>query len=207
MVEALGRAIDAIVGPGSEWFWAAAQFVVVVVSLAGIYSQLRAQASSNAFHQRATLHERWDSDRLTRARLVIALDTRHPGPDSQVSKMLPAIADFFEDIAMLEEAGHLKRRDVWLDWNRTAEFWWTLLYPAIQQRQVLYPGDYEGFERLAGLMRDLDRKAGRVNSFDEQTVADILEDLIATLSAWLRMELDSKAGIIPTAQPKRRGRG
>ena len=207
MVEALGQALDAIVGPGSEWFWAAAQFVVVVVSLVGIYSQLRAQASANAFHQRATLHERWYSGRLVRARLTIALDKRHPGPDSQVPKMLPFVADFFDDIASLEEEGHLKRSYVWHDWNRTAEFWWTLLYPAIQQRRVLYPGDYEGFERLARLMRDLDRKAGRVNSFDEQTVADILDDLIATLPAWLVMDRDLEAGVIPAAQPKRHGRG
>ena len=38
----------AIFGPGSEWFWSMAQFVVVVVTLVGIYRQLRAQGGERA---------------------------------------------------------------------------------------------------------------------------------------------------------------
>jgi hypothetical protein len=58
----------ALIGPGSEWFWAAAQFVVVVVSLVGIYSQLQAQQTqmqedtkllrSQAHHNALTLSQR-----------------------------------------------------------------------------------------------------------------------------------------------------
>ena len=38
-------------GPGSEWFWSMLQFVVVAVTLLGIYSQLRLGRSANAFAQ------------------------------------------------------------------------------------------------------------------------------------------------------------
>lgn len=189
--------MDSIVGPGSEWFWAAAQFVVVVISLAGIYSQLRAQASSNAFHQLATLHDRWDSEGLTRARLALALDIRFPMQGDHDRPSITPVADFFADIALLLEGGHLKRKDVWLDWNRTVEFWWALLSPEIVRRRTLYPGDYDEFERLASSMREMDRRAGRVNEFGPETTGRMLDDLISGLSARLRLEQEAKAGSIP----------
>ena len=199
MLDSLGKLLDAILGPGSEWFWAAAQFVVVVISLAGIYHQLRAQGSANTFHQMATLHERWDSERLMRARLALALHFRHV-KDDDVPPMTFAIADFFEDIAMLQDGGHLSRKDVWLDWNRTVEIWWTILAPAVQQRRLLYtPSDFEGFERLNALMRKLDRTAGQVNEFDPVTISRILDDLIVYVTASLRLDQEARAGIIPTA--------
>ena len=188
-----------IVGPGSEWFWAAAQFVVVVVSLAGIYRQLRAQASANAFHQMATLHDRWDSDRLVRVRLALALHLLHGADDDGVPPTMVPMADFFDDIAMLQEAGHLTRKEVWLDWNRTVEFWWTVLTPAIRQMRLLHPGEYETFERLNALMRKLDRVAGQANEFDPVTISRMLESFIAHLTAILRLDQESKAGVIPTA--------
>lgn len=213
MAELLGTWLDAIVGPGSEWFWAAAQFVVVVVSLLGIYRQLRAQTSANAFHQLATLHDRWDSDRLTRVRLELALHFRHARDDPGIPLMMAPLCDFFEDVAVLEEGGHLRRKDVWLDWNRTVEFWWSILGPAIQQRRQLYPGDYEAFEGLNALMRTLDRSGGQVNTFDPITTSRILDDLIASLTVALRLEHESRAGIVPGVaevvqrqQARRRGR-
>lgn len=189
--------LDGIVGPGSEWFWAAAQFFVVVVSLAGIYLQLRSQGAANAFHQMATLHERWNSERLIRARLALIADLRTDGERGFAPPTLMPVGDFFEDIALLQQRGHLARTDVWGDWNRTIEFWWTVLSKAIYARRTLYPGDFEGFERLYGLMRDMDAKAGQANNFDAATISVIFDDLFVGLTASLRLEQESKAGMIP----------
>ena len=41
----------AIFGPGSEWLWSFAQFVVVAVTLVAIYRQLRLQAREGAIEQ------------------------------------------------------------------------------------------------------------------------------------------------------------
>jgi hypothetical protein len=193
--------LDGIVGPGSEWFWAAAQFFVVVISLAGIYLQLRSQGTANSFHQMATLHDRWNSERLIRARLALIADVRNRGEFGATPTLMP-VCDFFEDIALLQGRGHLPRTDVWEDWNRTVEFWWTLLSPVIHARRRLYPGDFEGFERLDRLMREMDAKAGHTNEFDAATISTILDDMIAGLTASLRLEQESKAGIVP-APPAR----
>lgn len=195
MLDRLGSLLDGITGPGSEWFWAAAQFVVVVISLGGIYRQLRAQGTANAFHQMATLHERWDSERLIRARLALA--SHYRSGDEGTRPPLVPICDFFEDIALLEERRHLSRKDVWEDWSRTIEFWWSVLAPAVHERRSLYPGDFEGFEGLNRLLLELDRKAGRVNEFDPATISRILDDLVEGLSASLRLELESRTGVMP----------
>jgi hypothetical protein len=80
-----------------------------------------------------------------------------------------------------------------------------VLAPGVHERRSLYPGDFEGFERLNRLMQDLDRKTGRVNEFDPATISRILDDLIEGLSASLRLELESRTGVIPdgrtTASP------
>ena len=189
----------AIFGPGSEWFWAMAQFVVVVITLAGIYRQLRAQASANAFHQMATLNDRWNSDHLVRARLALVLHYRYEEAGAGIPSLMRPMCDFFEDIAFLQERGHLSQGEVWANWNRTIEFWWTLLAPAILETRRLYPGDYESFERLNALMRKLDLTHGRVNEFDPVTISKILDDSVRTLTAALVLDQESKAGTIPTA--------
>jgi hypothetical protein len=189
-----------IVGPGSEWFWAAAQFVLVAVSLVGIYRQLKAQGSANAFQRLSTLHERWDSERLVRARLQLAIRLRH-GPADKVGASVIPVADFFEDIALLEAAGHVSRREVWLDWNRTVEFWWALVEPEIRRRRADYPGDFDGFETLRDRMVDLDRREGRENVFEPATIRRMLDDVIVALRERLQDELDAREGRLPEIPP------
>lgn len=48
----------AIFGAGSEWFWSMLQFVVVAITLAGIYFQLRQHRAANAFAQVACWRDR-----------------------------------------------------------------------------------------------------------------------------------------------------
>jgi hypothetical protein len=128
------------------------------------------------------------------------VDTFGIAAASHRSRVASPICDFFEDIALLEERGHLSRKDVWEDWNRTVEFWWSVLAPAVHERRSLYPGDFEGFERLNKLMQELDRKAGRVNEFGPATRSKILDDLVEGLSASLRLELESRTGVMPDLQ-------
>ncbi|HET8785070.1 MAG TPA: hypothetical protein VFM38_05500, partial [Candidatus Limnocylindrales bacterium] len=59
-------------GPGSEWFWSMAQFVVVAVTLVGIYYQFRLQRSANAFDQLNRISEESYSEPMLRAKLQVA---------------------------------------------------------------------------------------------------------------------------------------
>ena len=46
-------------GTGSEWFWSMLQFVVVAITLVGIYVQLRQARAANAFAQSTALMLEW----------------------------------------------------------------------------------------------------------------------------------------------------
>ncbi len=189
-----------VIGPGSEWFWAAAQFVLVAVSLLGIYRQLKAQGSANAMQRLSTLHDRWNSERLIRARLKLAIALRHGAGDG-LAPLLGPITDFFEDIALLEASGHVSRREIWIDWNRTIEFWWGVLEPEIRKQRAQYPGEFARFEGLAERMVELDRRSGQVNTFDSDTVRRTLDDVIEGLTASLRLEVEARAGDLPAIPP------
>ncbi len=54
----------AVFGPGSEWFWSMAQFLVVTITLIAIYRQLSAQRSANALQLIVSLNDQWDGDRM-----------------------------------------------------------------------------------------------------------------------------------------------
>jgi hypothetical protein len=66
----------ALIGPGSEWFWSMAQFVVVTATLVAIYRQLKAQGAANALGKLQFLEDRWNADRMSYARLTTALSLK-----------------------------------------------------------------------------------------------------------------------------------
>jgi hypothetical protein len=67
-------------GPGSEWFWSMLQFVVVAITLVGIYVQLRQARAASAFNQAGALQEQWEAERMVRRRLAIAVALRDVDP-------------------------------------------------------------------------------------------------------------------------------
>ena len=58
-----------VIGPGSEWFWSMAQFIVVAVTLLGLYYQYRQQRSANAFEHANRIAADWSSEARLRLRL------------------------------------------------------------------------------------------------------------------------------------------
>ena len=66
-----------LVGPGSEWLWAAAQFVVVIVTMIGLYRQLRQGNAGVAIARIETLQKTWDSRQMTHAKVRACLAMRY----------------------------------------------------------------------------------------------------------------------------------
>jgi hypothetical protein len=48
-----------LIGPGSEWFWSMAQFVVVAITFLAIYYQLRLQRHTAAIEQVREISREW----------------------------------------------------------------------------------------------------------------------------------------------------
>jgi hypothetical protein len=192
---------SAIFGPGSEWFWSMAQFIIVVVTLFGIYRQLHAQASANALQRWEALQGKWDSERMIHARLTVALWRKHasgPTLSFEAQAAVNWLGGFFEDLSNLEEAGFLTWKELEYSWGQPVIAFWALLAPTILEARAGSSTMFTGFERLARRAEDVARRRGDDWSVPEAAIPEEVETMIGRNTARLRMLRDIATGVIPT---------
>jgi hypothetical protein len=138
-------------GPGSEWFWAMLQFVVVAITLVGIYVQLRQARAANAFAQANAMKQEWEGERLLRRRLAIAIALRDGGPDADLTELAIPIGNFWDSIGGLVRAGHVEMAVASEYLGNAVALWWSLLEPAVRTTQAEYGSNvWDNFEWFAG---------------------------------------------------------
>jgi len=181
-----------------------AQFLVVAVTLIAIYRQLRTQGSANALQLMNAFNQQWESDRMVRTRLQVALHLRNGDGFDELYPFLTEFVTFFGDMADLREKGHIPTQYVYENWGRTIEFWWGLLRPTIEQGRLVedQPEGNRPFEELNALMRNLEIKDGnRPLDLNPEFVNRRLDAMIVQMTTQLRAEQEAKAGVIPTLRP------
>jgi hypothetical protein len=192
-----------LIGPGSEWFWSMAQFFAVVITLLGIYRQLKAQGAANALGKMKFIEDRWDSDWMNHVRLLSALSLKHDNPPTRLEPAMTELANFWETLAQLLEGGHVRLAEV-AGWGRSCQMWWALMKPAIEAERALQQAPvYDGWERLERLARAYDTNRGVPFQLDSTTLPRILDYAIRVNAGRRQMTQDFKAGVIPTIpEPK-----
>lgn len=189
----------ALVGPGSEWFWSAAQFVVVVISLAAIYRQLRAQGAANFLQRIDSLQGQWSSPQMAYTRLVLALHLRYEGPPADTWVKAKSIADFFVNLWDLYDAKYLSLDEIGANWGRQLQIYAFMLEPVIRERRVIegVPNLYE-LEPLVAFVRAWEAKRGMPPLvLDPSTQRAFLDHTIQLLTQMLQQEQDRQSGVIP----------
>jgi hypothetical protein len=191
----------AIIGPGSEWFWAAAQFVVVVVSLAAIQRQLRAQNASNSFAQLETLVDRWDSKLMMTARLRTAIKIQEEGVPTEIPVTAQTFLAFFEILDGLEERGHIAIDEIYDAWYGTLAVWWRLIGPAIEGTRAFEGNQliWTGLERLNNECRAYAAAHGGIGTVQTRPLSDLIDQVIANLTEGLQLLHDVEANVMPRA--------
>jgi hypothetical protein len=148
-------------GAGSEWFWSMLQFVVVAITLVGIYFQLRQGRASIAFTQANALEDEWDGERLTRRRLAIALALRDNGPDVDLRLLAPVVESYWEKVGALVRSGHIELPVVADSLGAMCRLWWTILEPDVRRWQAAESSEtWANFEWLAGATTRIQRAQG-----------------------------------------------
>jgi hypothetical protein len=178
-------------GPGSEWFWSMLQFVVVAVSLVGLYRQVRLQTAKDEIQQAEALASEWNSERMHRSRLdVLEYVEKHERWADIPVQPAGVVGDFWERLGYLVRKGHIDRDLVNEYLGTSIRLWWALLGPLARgSRETLDdPAIYEHFDWLAGAMEEADRKAGRHGTFDQRTFAHLLERSTQVSRAAVRAE-------------------
>lgn len=170
-----------LIGPGSEWFWSMAQFVVVAVTLVGIYYQFRLQRSANAFDHLSRLQAEWSSETYARARLRAGhaiLDAK-PLPLAAIGP----IGNFWEGVGALVRQRHVNARVVYDAIGNTARYWWGLMEEEVRrQRKLSETSDLmNNFEWLAARFAEFAKEEGTVADF---SYAASVADMEAQVAGW-----------------------
>jgi hypothetical protein len=191
------------VGPGSEWFWVMTQFVVVAITLIGIYYQFKLQRAATTFEQLNRLQAEWYGEQQTRAK-VQAARAIHGG---QLASMGPAnvIGNFCQSVATLIRRGHVSSQAVYETMGASLIFWWVLLEDTVKHARVADqdPTLFDSFEWLAHTFEALARKDNiPPETFDRRAVIGALTGGIASLEERIRLYEDSRA--VPSPAARRR---
>lgn len=194
------------IGPGSEWFWSMAQFVVVAITLIGIYYQFRLQRAANAFDQLNRIAAEWESEPMLRARLEVA---RAVVADEQVPEgPLSVIGNYWEMVASLVKARHIDERAVADTYGGTAAIWWTAVAGTTLLLRELRddPTIFASFEWLAARFRTDGARAGAAPGYDRAALTRMFDAAIPGIVDRLRM---AEASRLPpdrsAARPRRSG--
>lgn len=163
-----------LIGPGSEWFWTAISGVVLAITFFAIYRQLRLQRDSAAIEQVADMERVWTSERMVRSKLAVllAIDAG-TAPVDIPDKAATHIGDFWERMGYLTRTGHMNRAFVYDQWGGVAPRWWARLLPSTLgwRERDREPRIWNEFEWLAGMMAEMDRKAGVTTAVNPESLA------------------------------------
>jgi hypothetical protein len=192
------------IGPGSEWFWTALSGLVLAVTFLGIYRQLSIARNANAFEQRNRVMEEFNSERMERNKIEILLALREGVNPEYLPSAANSVGNFLEGVAALVRAGHVDRGLVHESLGNTYRWWWAALAPFARRARIEAddPFVYEHFEWLAGVMAEMDRKAGVGASYDEAFLAGTLDERIERARDQIRIAEELRAVIVrPMSSP------
>jgi len=181
-----------LIGPGSEWFWSMAQFVVVAITLLGIYYQFRLQRAANAFEQLNRIAAEWGSEPLLRAKLRVARAAQAGEAAPRGATTL--IANYWETVASLVRGGHVDARVVFGSVGGGPPLWWALLADEASALRAMHndPGVFANFEWLAGKFAAFAATDGASTSYERAVVTRVITESIPDLVDRLRMAEESR---------------
>jgi hypothetical protein len=186
------------IGPGSEWFWTAMGVIIAAVTLLGIYRQLRLQLGAGAIQQMETINQEFQSEQMSRARLAVLVALRDGADPASLPPVASDIANFWERVGYLVQAGHVDRVLVNQYFDASIRVWWGWLAPTARADRArdADPALFENFEWLAGLMAEMDHKIGKTATFDEANRASLLPLYFERNREVVRIAEESRAVLV-----------
>jgi hypothetical protein len=155
-------------GIGAIWTAVAARHQAQLTerSLTEQNERLRLNLEVDLLHR---LEDRYDSQIFIGRRSAVAtyyLNNAFEGDDmvgvERLNEDAIDVCNFFESLAYLQEIDALSAKSVWNFFGPDLQVHWALCKPAIEKdcEEQADPMLYQGFERLARLMADMEREGG-----------------------------------------------
>ena len=179
-------------GPGSEWFWIMLQFVVVAVTLVGIYFQFRLQRAANAFDQLNRIVAEMEKESMLRARLEVARAIA--AGEAPPEGAMIAVANYWEKVASLVRGGHVDRTVLYESGGSGAPLWWAALADVARdvRKSRDDPTIWKQFEWLAQTFTAHAERKKEPFAFDHDSVVRIFAAGIPGLEDRIRMLEESR---------------
>jgi hypothetical protein len=176
----------ALIGPGSEWFWAAISGLVLAATFIAILRQLRLQRSATTFQQAMELTREWDTEAMLRNRLAV-LEAQGVSLDPAKLPEFEAaqIGGYWERVGNLVAEGHVDPDQVE---GSTCRVWWARLRSFTEMGRDRFhdPEIFIHWERLERRCALSDARAGRGEVYDQAHLAEILGTSIETVRRGVR---------------------
>jgi hypothetical protein len=145
-----------IFGKDSEWFWALMQFVVVTITLALIYGELRISSAAHMLSSLTCLNERWTSkDMVWQRRKLCEAYLKN---ESVLVLGHQIVFTFFEEVGLYVSKRWVPRKVIWDTYSYYIENYWDMCSQEVAARQSKDSSTFEQFAWLAKTMRTLNRK-------------------------------------------------
>lgn len=162
-------------GNDSQWFWAMAQFVAVLITLMFICRQIRLQRMGNSLTTLAQFASRWSSQEMLEARTAVCRATCDNAPYS--SQAAERISSFFEEIGLYVREDVFDLTIVWELYGAYVEHYWPLLRPRIADIQDRDATAYANFEGLHKQIKKLSKKRGAPSEpFSEEQLIEFARE-------------------------------
>lgn len=190
---------SAIFGPGSEWFWSMAQLLVVVITLGGIYRQLRVQGAANAVQRIESLQGHFSNERMDYLKLALAMDLKRGEATTATMAKARPILNFFSNLEELYSHGYIGIGEVVDNWGRPLQVWNALLQPLVErQRRLEGIAELYDFTKLLGPIEEEFLKRGIASlELNAPERAEWIDFIIDNHTANLRLHREVRSGVIP----------
>ena len=196
----------AFIGPGSEWFWTALTGFVLAITFVGIFRQLGLQAHASASEQLAEFRREAYSEQMLRYGLDVLVALRdHKDPADVPDAAVLGIGDYWENMAILARSGHRDMKLLWRYDSASAQIVWAWLAPWVHKVRAesrFGLPSYHDLEWLAGVMADMDRRAGR-QAITPAVVASHLKPWITLHQELIRYAQAARAVMVESPQTMR----
>lgn len=193
-----------LIGPGSEWFWTAVSGLILAVTFIAIYRQLRQQARASAIEAVEAWISEGSSERLSRAILDTLVALRDHKDPADLPEWGPsAIAAALEKWATLARDGHRDTKLLHQLQPHIPQIWWLLLAPWIRKKRAEFgdPRVFENFEWLAGVLAEMDRRAG-VPAITSAAIPSHIDALFAYSQESITVAQAMRTVIIASPEPE-----
>ena len=164
------------------------QFVVVSATLGLIYRQLRVQAAAHVVQSLSTIHTRWNSETMIRARQQVC--SGWVAGRREFDGVAEYVAEFMEELGIYLRIHAIPAREMWEAQSWYIEHYYCMFKPGIEQVRQRYKDEnlYTQFEALYELMDKLNRQQHSPHfKRDDEDITAFARSELAMADAFLKL--------------------